>query len=232
MNDLFSKQRPYFTAIMLVTLGFYLVIIPDLFPSVFAHYNVFFNEVRLVTANLLILIGVLMFFYKNTNGRLEAIEKSLEIGSDKSINAKWVSVDENAGFLNQLRKNQYIYKASIYLPNLNIETLIFLRNLLSAVKLDSKVRILIQKECLTSQSIKNLEEITSTYKEKIDLRVTEYKAVGNLQITILDTKIWVQTNFDSQIGNHLVFSLSSYDNHGKTFLDFFNNIWETSSPIF
>jgi hypothetical protein len=223
MNKLTNKFFP----IILITIGVYLVVIP---------YILRLNEISysLISAfsQTLIISGIIMYALQFITRRLAKIEEQLEISKENKVGSVSLIPSENhISFIEQLKRNRFVYKASIYLPNSNIESLFFLRNFLNATKLDSKARIIINTHEVDETSKKNIEEITIKYNNQIELKGISSNRNLNFSIVILDTTVWVLTDFGEEIKNSLIFNVSSYGEQGKSFIEFYNKIWHESEII-
>ncbi|PVV59322.1 hypothetical protein DD829_06260 [Chryseobacterium sp. HMWF035] len=212
---------------MLIVVGIYLVVIP---------YILRLNEISysLISAfsQTFIIVGIISYALQFITRRLTRIEEQLEISKENKVASVSLIPSENhIAFVEQLKRNRFAYKASIYLPNSNIENLFFLKSFLNTIKLDSKARIIINTNNIDQISKKNIEEITSRFHNQIELKNISSKNNQNFSIVILDTTVWVLADFGMEIRNSLVFNVSSYGEQGKSFIEFYNKIWNESEII-
>ena len=179
-------------------------------------------------SGILILIGVAMYGYQEFQKRFSRIENELEIDKKNRLTkAKLISADVSNDFINEIKRKHFIYKASIYLPNAEMNNLFLIQNLLSSTKIDSKVRLLINVNG-DDFSMNNIKSIEKKFKEKIHLRLIKEENNQHYSIIIIDTEVWIVNDFGKEIESNLLFSVSSYNDQGKSFIEHFNRIWEKS----
>jgi len=223
MNNL-NKLRERIYPLTLIVIGIYIVILPYVFRI---DLNISF-EILVAIAQIFILIGILMYGYQEVKRRLSRIENELEIDKDNRLSkAKLISADISNDFINEIKRKHYIYKASIYLPNAEMNNLFLIQNLLSNTKIDSKVRLVINSSG-DEVSQNNIKSIENKFKEKVDLRLTRIENNKHFSIIIIDTDVWILNDFGKEIESNLLFSVSSYNEQGKSFIEQFNRIWEES----
>jgi hypothetical protein len=79
--------------------------------------------------------------------------------------------------------------------------------------------------------VKNLNDIVDRYSKHIEIKETKIDECYNYIIVVLDTQVWIINEFGDLINHKLLFSTSSYDYPGKSFIDFFNKHWETADKF-
>jgi hypothetical protein len=217
------KIKSQLVPLAMIILGLYLRILPPMVPM----YQVFANLLEGL-ASILIIGGIIFYANQSLQKRLEIIEEELSLSKENKVsNVQLLPSENSIAFIEQIKKNRFIYKASIYLPNTNIDTLLFLKNFLSSVKLDSTARIVINVNDSDEIESKNLADINQKHKNQIELKKVISSPNSNY-ILILDTKIWILADFGEEIKSNLLFSVSGYDEQGKSFIEMYNRIWENA----
>ncbi|KAA3617695.1 MAG: hypothetical protein D8M58_00935 [Calditrichaeota bacterium] len=220
------KIKTKLIALVFIVTGIYLQFLPWILPLNFPTSII--NQ----TALVLIFIGIMFYGFTEIKKRLLAIEEELQLEKDNKLsNVKLIADDFSNDFLYQIRKQRYIYKASIYFPKANIDNLYFLRSLVSNTKIDSTTRIIINTHSSEETIHNNIQEIKEKYHKYLDIKLINSVEYKNYTIIALDTKIWVINQFGEAINSRLLFSLSSYDTVGKSFIELFNKLWEKSENI-
>ena len=217
-----NKFKDRIIPLTIITLGIYIAIIPYFFKL---YFDIPYWEL----ASILITIGILLFGYQEIRNKLNRIEQELEIDKgNKVTKAKLISNDIANDFMNVIRKKKYIYKASIYLPSSEMDNLFLIQNLISNIKIDSKIRLIINTSGSQDLEKSNLENLSLKRKSDIDLKVLESKIRHNYSIVILDTDVWIINDYGEEVDGNLIFCVSSYNQHGKSFIDLFNKFWDKS----
>jgi hypothetical protein len=211
--------------IVLITTGIYIIVLLYLFPYVWERIAPLLNVLSLS----FIFGGIIFYAVQGIQKRLDRIEAQLEINKENKINNITLMPSNNyIHFIDQIKRIKFIYKASIYLSSTNAETFLFLKSFLDSMQIDSTPRIIINKLEDDKFPIEQFELMMDNYKDKVELRIVSNINM-NYSIMILDTKIWILTNFGKEIKSCLLFNVSSYDEQGKSFIDLFNNMWSNSN---
>jgi len=221
-------MRLILTPVILMATGVYL--------SVFPYILRYDWGVSTVTITILstsfIIAGIIVFTTQGIQKRLRQIERQLEIENENHINnLSLIPSDNYIKLLEPIKRIKYVYKASIYLPSINVETLVFLRSFLDSTQIDSTLRIIINEvdadKILREQYKLVMAHYKDKHKNEVELRITSNVNMF-FSIIILDAKVWILTNFGKEIQNSLLFNISSYTAYGKSFVDLFNMMWTTS----
>lgn len=221
MNRL--KERIY--PLTLIAMGVYIAIIPLVLR---VDLNMPYSTI-LAISQILILIGIFLYGFQELRRRLTHIENELEIDKENRVSkAKLISKDISNDFVNEIKRKKYIYKASIYLPSASMDNLFLIQNLLSNTKVDSKVRLLVNTYNNDDIKQNNLDILTKKLKSQIDLKTVNSDKNKHYSIIIIDTEIWIINDFGNEIEDNLLFSISSYNKQGKSFIELFNKLWEES----
>lgn len=220
MLKLKYKLRPLFVIIS----GVYLAII----PYFFRYYFPFPFPFETVSQSLII-IGVVYLGYQEITDRLKAIEKELEIDNNSKILKSRIISDNYANeFIGEIRRKSYIYKSSIYLPSANLENILLIQNIISNAKIESKVRIVVNTYKSEKINVENIKEFVKKFDGQIDLRLIETYENNNFTIVVVDTDVWIINHFSSDFKNNFLFSVSSFNEQGKLFIELFNKLWSNS----
>lgn len=217
-----NRYKEKLIPLSIIIMGIYLVF--------FAYYLRIEIPFALEIAQIIILFGILLFGFQELRKRLSNIEQELKIDSEYKVSkAKIISNDIANEFLRELKEKQYIYKASIYLSSSSMDNLFLIQNLLSNTKVDSKVRLLVNTFDDDKAEQNNLDKLITKRKFEIDLRILDSSKNKHYSIIILDTEVWIINNFGNEIEGNLLFSISSYNQQGKSFIELFNKLWEEST---
>lgn len=217
-----NKLKNRFFPLIFIVIGIYLLFI----PKVLVLKNEMFFALTDAFSQAFIIAGIILYLLQAIQNRLARIEDQLEINKDNNVtNVSLIPSDNFITLHEYLTKNKFIYKASIYLPNSNLETLFFLKNFLSSVKIDAAARIILNLNNEDQNATKIIKEIQKKHIDDIHLREFDSKSNLSYFILILDTKIWILNDLGNGVNSNLLFNVSSYHEQGKSFIDLFNKIW-------
>ena len=221
MNRLKFKLIP----VSLITTGIYIIVLLYVFPYAGEMIAPLLNVLSLS----FIIAGIVFYAMQGIQRRLDRIEEQLEIDKENKINNITLMPSNNyIHFIDQIKRTKFVYKASIYLSSTNAETFLFLKSFLDSIQIDSTPKVIINKLEDDKFPIEQFKLMMENYKNKVELRVVSNVNL-NYSIMILDTKIWILTNFGKEIKNCLLFNVSSYDEQGKSFIYLFNKMWDNSN---
>lgn len=223
MNKVIFKLIP----VMLIIVGIYIIVLPYILV-------IDWGIVSILSLSFII-AGIVFYAMQGVQKRLDRIEEQLEIDKENKINnVTLIPSNDYTYFIERIKRTKFVYKASIYLPNANIGTLLFLKSFLDSIQIDSTLRVVINKFDNDEFPIEQFKLVMKDYMYKFGNKI-EFKIVSNTNINysiiILDTNIWIFTNFGKEIKTYLLFNVSSYDEQGKSFIELFNSIWSNSNIL-